>query len=218
MPSPAPSAPGRTRCPAEGGTLILDHVEDQRSWRSRSFALSPSGAMPLGGVDTEAHVRFVAVGTADLEARVEQGIFRRDLFHRLEVLTFHLPPLRHRTSICRTSCAGCSTISVSGSAAPTSGSPAPRRWMRSYGWPGNLRQLRNVLERQMLFAPGRCSIHRLRPIMRRSNRRRPRRSPPSSGERSWPRWRRAADTRKAAAMLGISRKGLWEKRRRYGIP
>ncbi|MGE0641292.1 MAG: sigma-54-dependent transcriptional regulator [Thermoanaerobaculia bacterium] len=207
---------------AEGGTLILDHVEDLPLVAQPKLLrlLAERRYAPLGGVDTEAHVRFVAVGTADLEARVEQGIFRRDLFHRLEVLTFHLPPLRHRTvdlpHLLRRMLDdlgerfGRPDLRLSGSA---------EEWMRSYGWPGNLRQLRNVLERQMLFAPG--------PLL----------DPPPPADHATVEPETApslaavergailaalAASRghqgKAAAMLGISRKGLWEKRRRYGIP
>lgn len=53
---------------------------------------------PLGGAEVVADVRFVAIGAHDLPERVGRGVFRADLFYRLEVLTFVLPPLRQRSA------------------------------------------------------------------------------------------------------------------------
>ena len=95
-------------------------------------------------------------------------------------------------------------------------SPGAAAWMPHYSWPGNLRQLRNILERAMLLADGRLL------------------DPPPPAETGTPAPLSLSEAERgailaalaasrghqgrAAAMLGISRKGLWEKRKRLGIP
>ena len=205
---------------AEGGTLLLDHVEELplpsqpkllRLVAERRYA-------PLGGVDTAANVRFVAVGAGDLERRVERGAFRRDLYHRLEVLTFRVPPLRERGEDFAPLVAAVLDDLAERFVRPGLAlSERARSWMAAYDWPGNLRELRNVLERALLLASG----EELDP------------KPPGDGSaagavRTLAESERAAlvaalaaargHQGRAAELLGISRKGLWEKRKRLGIP
>lgn len=204
---------------AEGGSLVLDHVEDLpvstqpkllRLLGERTYA-------PLGGGDRVADVRFLALGAADLPERAAAGGFRADLFYRLEVVTYRLPPLRERRadlpSLVRFFLADLAT---------RLGVERPRlsestwQWIVEYPWPGNLRQLRNLLEREMLLHPG---ARLLDPVPPRDAAERPR----SLAEAEEELIRRTlAYTRgrqqEAADLLGISRKTLWEKRKRYGIP
>ena len=203
---------------AEGGTLVLDHVEEipvaaqpklLRLLAERRYA-------PLGGVETEADVRFMSLGAADLPLRAEQGTFRKDLYYRLEVVTLRLPPLRRRMAdlrpLVRATLAdlenrfGRSGLEVSEKALA---------WMSEYTWPGNLRELRNLLEREVVLHDG-GPLDPARPSGAEG--------PPLSLVELEQRHilRVLAHTRghqgKAARILGISRKTLWEKRRRYGIP
>ncbi len=85
---------------AEGGTLVLDHVEELplASQPKLLRLLAEHRYSPLGGSEGVADVRFVAIGAHDLASRVERGLFRPDLYFRLEVLTFVLPPLRERAA------------------------------------------------------------------------------------------------------------------------
>ncbi len=204
---------------AEGGTLVLDHVEELPlpSQPKLLRLLAEHRYAPLGGAETEADVRFVALGADDLPLRVARGSFRQDLFYRLEVLAFRLPPLRDRRDDLPAVLAH-----LLGDLAERFGRPglalAPRAqgWIRDHPWPGNLRQLRNTLERCLVLAGGAL----LDP------------EPPTEVAEARPRpllelekeeIRRAlAYTRghqgRAAELLGISRKALWEKRKRYGIP
>jgi two-component system response regulator HydG len=213
--------PGRA-ARAEGGTLVLDHVEELplaaqpkllRLIAERRYA-------PLGGEERVAEVRFVALGALDLPERVARGAFRADLFYRLEVLAFRLPPLRERRADLPLLLD--ELLADLGERFGRPGlelAPRARAWMLDHPWPGNLRQLRNVLERALVLAapdgPGPLDPE-----------------PPAAVLESRPRplldlekeeIRRAlAYTRghqgRAAELLGISRKALWEKRKRYGIP
>jgi DNA-binding NtrC family response regulator len=202
---------------AEGGTLLLDHIEELpapaqpkllRLLAERRFA-------PLGGREQEADVRFLAIGAEDLPLRVERGAFRADLFYRLEVVAFHVPPLRRRREDLPAvlDAAFADLCLRLGRTGLELAEPA-RAWMLEHSWPGNLRQLRNVLERGIILAPG----DRVDP---------PRPAEASEAPRPLAEIEKAeilralAYTRghqgRAADLLGISRKSLWERRRRYGI-
>lgn len=202
---------------AEGGTLLLDHVEELpapvqpkllRLLAERRFA-------PLGGREQEADVRFLALGTEDLPLRVERGAFRADLFYRLEVVAFHLPPLRRRRAdlpaVLDSAFADlCLRLGRPGLELADSA----RAWMLEHSWPGNLRQLRNVLERGIILAQG-DQVDPPRPTEGGE-------APRSLEEVERTEILRAlAYTRghqgRAAQLLGISRKSLWERRRRHGI-
>ncbi|HZI64406.1 MAG TPA: sigma 54-interacting transcriptional regulator [Thermoanaerobaculia bacterium] len=204
---------------AQNGTLLLDHLEDLplaaqpkllRLVAERVYA-------PLGGADTGADLRFLAIAGEDLPERVRRGAFRQDLYFRLEVLSFRLPPLRERRGeLPELINALLSDLGERFGRPALELSDRARVWMAEYAWPGNLRELRNVLERALVLE----SRAILDP------------APPPDSAGAAPQLlaeveaeaiRRAlAHTRgrqgRAAELLGISRKTLWEKRRRYGIP
>jgi DNA-binding NtrC family response regulator len=203
---------------AEGGTLLLDHVEDIPVGAQPKLLrlLAESTYSPLGGRERRANVRFLGIGSDDLPERVSSGAFRSDLFYRMEVVTLRLLPLRDRRedfpSLLQF------FLRDLGERFGTDGlevTAAARRWMEEYSWPGNLRELRNVLERA-LIVEGRGALDPPCPDRRAG--------PPESLETVEHRQilRALAYTRghqgRAAELLGISRKTLWEKRRRFGIP
>ncbi|KAB2959193.1 MAG: sigma-54-dependent Fis family transcriptional regulator, partial [Thermoanaerobaculia bacterium] len=209
--------PGRV-ARAEGGTLVLDHVEELplASQPKLLRLLAERRYAPLGGADALADVRFVAIAGEDLAARVERGAFRDDLYWRLEVLTFRLPPLRERRSdVLPLAEALLADLALRFARRPELSERA-RAWFPEHDWPGNLRQLRNLLERELL----RSRSDRLDP------------EPPRPAAAAIPKSLEQAEreailaalafTRgrqgRAAELLGISRKGLWEKRRRLGVP
>ena len=203
---------------ADGGTLVLDHIEELPvSTQPKLLRLLAEGRFaPLGGPEVEARVRFVAISTEDLPERIEKGLFRADLFYRLEVLSFRLPPLRER----RQDLAALvehflQDLRGRFGREPLELSERARGWMSDYDWPGNLRELRNVLERELVSSDG-DTLDPEAPI--EAGRR-----PESLKELEKAHIRRTlAYTRghqgEAARILGISRKALWEKRRRYGLP
>ena len=91
------SRPGRVER-AEGGTLLLDHVEELPVLvQPKLLRLVSEGTYsPLGGRERRADVRFLSIGAEDLLERIDRGAFREDLYYRLEVLAFRVPPLRER--------------------------------------------------------------------------------------------------------------------------
>jgi DNA-binding NtrC family response regulator len=209
--------PGRVER-AAGGTLVLDHVGDLplaaqpkllRLVAERLYA-------PLGGVEEKADLRFVAIADEDLEARTRQGTFRQDLFFRLAVIVFRLPPLRDRREELP-SLVGemLADLEQRFARADLTLAEEAWSWFGRHSWPGNLRELRNVLERALVQTDG----SRLAPVMPAELADAPR----TLREVEEQAIRRAlAYTRgrqgDAAELLGISRKALWEKRKRYGLP
>jgi DNA-binding NtrC family response regulator len=204
---------------AARGSLVLDHVEELPLLVQPKLLrlLSEQRYSPLGGRERKADVRFFAVGPTDLHERVQRGLFRSDLYFRLEVLRFVLPPIRQRTSDLPSLIAALlEDLAIRLERPVLRLSDRALAWMKVYSWPGNLRQLRNVLERALILADGEI----LDPPI------------PRDGEESMPRplveveqleIRKAlafarGHQGRAAELLGISRKALWEKRRRFGIP
>jgi DNA-binding NtrC family response regulator len=204
---------------AAGGTLLLDHVEELPLGSQAKLLrfLSEQVYAPLGGVEERADVRVVAVGAHDLAERVSAGRFRDDLFWRLEVLTFRLAPLRERRDdVVPSAEALLADLAVRlGRGAPRL-SAAAREWFPAYDWPGNLRQLRNVLERALVAGAG-ATVDPPRPSAERDGAARSLAEAEVAAIRLALAAARGHQGR-AAEILGISRKGLWEKRKRYGIP
>lgn len=204
---------------ADGGALLLDHVEEiPLPVQAKLLRLLSDGRyVPLGGRERSADVRFFAIGSDDLGARVRDGAFREDLFYRLEVVTLAIPPLRDRSG----DLAPLVDFFL-GDLAERVGCDAPtltdqaRKWMAEYSWPGNLRELRNVLERELVLDRG---AKQLDPDPPRGAEEIPR--PLAEMEKEQIQ-KALAYTRghqgRAAELLGISRKALWEKRKRYQLP
>lgn len=210
---------------AAGGTLVLDQIEELPLAIQGKLLrlLSERRYSPLGGGEVEADVRFIATASEDLPLRVARGAFRQDLFYRLEVLAFRLPPLRERQA--DLPAVADHLLADLGERFGRPGltlAPAALAWFPDYAWPGNLRELRNLLERTLVMSTGggHDPAAPLDP------------PPPQGAIESRPRpllaveqeaIRRAlaytrGNQREAAELLGISRKALWEKRKRYGIP
>lgn len=204
---------------AEGGTLLLDHVEELPLAAQPKLLrlLAERRYAPLGGAETAADVRFLAVGSEDLPGRVERGAFRPDLFYRLEVVTFRLPPLRDRRRDLPAIVDH--LLADLGDRLGRPGlalAPPAREWILEHPWPGNLRQLRNVLERGAILA-GDGPVDPPPPADLADGRPRPLIEVEKEQIRNALAYTRGHQGR-AADLLGISRKALWEKRKRYGIP
>jgi DNA-binding NtrC family response regulator len=143
---------------ADHGTLFLDEIGDMEPQIQAKLlkVLEEQTFRRLGGVgDHVVDVRLLAATHWQLAQKVKQGSFRSDLYFRINTLTLEIPPLRQRPE----------DVSILaehfleslgrelGRPAPAL-SPAAREALVRYRWPGNIRELRNVLERAVLFGEG----------------------------------------------------------------
>jgi len=146
---------------ADGGTLVLDEVADMPLETQGKIvrALQDQRFMRVGGSRAiEADVRVIAASNRDLDQLMAEGSFRQDLYYRLNVVPLRVPPLRERREdipllverfIAR--------------AAAAAGLPERRldddamAALQAYDWPGNVRQLRNIIDWLLIMAPGDAS-------------------------------------------------------------
>jgi DNA-binding NtrC family response regulator len=143
---------------ANGGTLFLDEIGDMSESMQRKLlrVLEEGEIRPIGSKDTiTVDVRVIAASNRDLKSLVQKGVFRADLYYRLNVITLELPPLRERAAdipllleeftaeVCREEGI---TRRFSESAAKA---------LEQYTWPGNVRELRNVVRRVLITSPRR---------------------------------------------------------------
>ena len=143
---------------AEGGTVFLDEIGDMSlSLQSHLLRLLQDQTFyRVGGTQpVKTDVRFLAATNKDLKQAIHQGTFREDLFYRLEGIAIHLPPLRERMDdvpalarhfVSRSGKLGAQKQCAIGDAA--------MRVLTAYDWPGNIRELENVLTRALILAPG----------------------------------------------------------------
>jgi transcriptional regulator with GAF, ATPase, and Fis domain len=151
------SKPGQLE-QAAGGTLFLDEVAEMSPSAQAKFlrVLQEREFQRLGGTRVlKADTRIVAATNRDLEAAIERGQFREDLYYRLNVFAIHLPPLRdRREDIVPLSEAFLADLASTLGRPPGGISQDARRALAEYHWPGNVRELRNILERAAILADG----------------------------------------------------------------
>ncbi len=143
---------------ADGGTLFLDEVgELQGSLQVKLLRslqegeIRRVGSTATRGVD----VRIISATNLDLEGAVEAGDFRTDLFYRLAVVTIHLPQLRTRREEIPELCRHLLKRHAERMQIETDGiSPEAMEALLAYSWPGNIRELENVLERALVLTEG----------------------------------------------------------------
>jgi len=144
---------------ADGGTLLLDEISEMdMALQAKLLRVLQEGEVDrVGGTETlKVDVRVLATTNRDLEAWVKEGNFRQDLYFRLNVIPLRLPSLRER---------GDDVLELAGFfmnmyvkeyqlPATTLGESAVA-WLRQYDFPGNVRELQNLMERAVLLANGR---------------------------------------------------------------
>jgi len=143
---------------AGGGTLFLDEIGELshdmqvkllRVLQERRFERVG------GSEEIEADIRIVTATNKDLQQEVERGAFREDLYYRLNVVHMHLPPLRERREDIPLLLAHfMEKIASEGGLQRKSISPEALDFLSGYEWPGNIRQLENVVERCMVMVSG----------------------------------------------------------------
>ena len=143
---------------AEGGTVFLDEIGDMSlSMQSHLLrVLQDQTFYRVGGTQSvHTDVRFVAATNKDLRKAIAQGSFREDLYYRLQVISVTLPPLRERADdIPALANYFISRAGKFGLNKRCSLSANAIRILTDYGWPGNIRELENVLTRAFILAPG----------------------------------------------------------------
>ena len=141
---------------AEGGTLFLDEIGEMTPGLQAKLLrfLEEKTFKRVGGLhDIRVDVRVVAATNRDLEAEVTAGKFREDLFYRLQVMPIVLPPLRERRGdIPRLAAYFIDRYNREFRKRVRGLSSAAMALLEQYQWPGNIRELRNAIERAMLLA------------------------------------------------------------------
>jgi DNA-binding NtrC family response regulator len=143
---------------ADGGTLVIDEIgEIPLSVQAKLLrCIEEKRFRRVGGLrDLEVDVRVVATTNRDLERAVAEGKFRADLYFRLAVFPLHVPPLRQRRDdVAALARHFVERINHQLSQSLKGVSADALQLMLAYDWPGNARELRNVLERGVLLATG----------------------------------------------------------------
>lgn len=143
---------------AEGGTLFLDEIGDLNPTMQAKLlrVLQERSFKRLGGrQDIDVDFRLIAATNRDLRKDVEHGIFREDLFFRLNVVSLDLPPLRKRVEDIIP--LGLQTLlwhSKDLGKDVTAIDPEARQFLERYTYPGNIRELQNIIERAVIFCRG----------------------------------------------------------------
>lgn len=226
---------------ADGGTLFLDEIgELPLDAQARLLRVLQEGEIrKIGSVETRhVNVRLIAATHRDLHALSRTGEFRLDLYYRLNVMQIDLPPLRDRDDdilviadvLLEKACRRHERPNLRLSR-------AARQTIHDYPWPGNVRELENALERGVILAEGHL-IHPddlglipasrsvvIQPQAAPDNARAPD-EPASEEDQSLEDYfqhfvlehQDSLSETELAQKLGISRKNLWERRQRLGIP
>ena len=142
---------------ADAGTLFLDEVGDMslKTQAKVLRALEEQRFEPVGAAESiQVDVRVVAATNKNLEQEIERGNFREDLFYRLNVIPFYVPPLRERVEdIPLLADYFLAEFTTAYGRKPKQLTPEAYRALQEYPWPGNVRELRNLMERLVIMSP-----------------------------------------------------------------
>ncbi len=213
---------------ADGGTLFLDEIDElSPSAQGRLLQLLESQTAQRIGATTARRIdaRIIAASHRDLPRLVAEGRFREDLYYRLQVVQLNLPPLRDRgDDILLLADSLLERISTRLNLKTGGFSTDARRAMSHYHWPGNVRELENAIERAVILADGAPITVELLGIDTAAVPLRTFQDPNEdlSLEDYFARFvmenQDHMTETELARKLGISRKCLWERRQRLGIP
>ncbi len=212
---------------ADKGTVFLDEIGDLSPHLQVKLlrVLDDREIRPIGSVQSKkVDIRFIAATNSDLYNAVKGGRFREDLYYRLKVITLRLPPLRDR----------CDDIQIlaehfiekysneMGKSVKFIDEDAIKI-LKSYYWPGNIREMQNIIERAVLLCDtASIELKHLPEEIKDANLDiTDHASIPLSIEeftkRAIMKYQLKYSEQELASMLGITRKALWEKRKRWGI-
>jgi two-component system nitrogen regulation response regulator NtrX len=216
---------------ANGGSLFLDEVGDMslKTQAKVLRALDEQRFEPVGAAESiQVDVRVIAATNKNLQEEIERGNFREDLFYRLNVIPFHVPPLKERMEdIPLLAHHFLKEFTTAYGRRPKELTPEGYRVLQEYHWPGNVRELRNLMERMVIMNPQVRIDARHIPLPRS-------RTPaerPSEGFGSLQEVRAAVEKEyilrkldetngnvtRAAELLGLERSNLYRKMKALGI-
>ena len=140
---------------ADGGVLFLDEISSTKQEMQAKLlrVLDEQKFRRVGGVkEIAVDVQIIAASNRDLPAMIEEGTFREDLYYRLKVVDLHLPPLRERT-VDLPALTGnfIRQINLRVGGIVEGITPRALDALKAHSWPGNIRELRHVIERAILF-------------------------------------------------------------------
>lgn len=209
---------------ADGGTLFLDEIGDMPPSMQVKLlrALQERSIIRVGGEGAiSVHLRIVCATHRNLKEMVLAGEFREDLYYRINVVELRVPPLRERREDIITLSKRFLAEFAREGEMPQVLSPAVEQALKEYPWPGNIRELKNTLERATLLSDGRIiAAENLFPDSEPKTMSRSLRDYLAESERDFIlRALEAADWKiqTCADAIGISRKNLWEKMRKLEI-
>ncbi|WP_244873437.1 sigma 54-interacting transcriptional regulator [Brevibacillus reuszeri] len=210
---------------AHGGTLFLDEIGDMAMHLQAKLLRVIEGKefFRIGGTKSiQTDVRIISATNAPLEELIQQKMFREELYYRLHVITCSIPPLRARKSdIPILTDAFIKQLNPILETTITGVENSVEKLFEQYEWPGNIRQLRNVIECGMIMAEtGRISIADLPEELLKKADEGDRITLDQAAEKTeLERTLRQTNGNKsqAARMLGISRSGFYEKLKKYQL-
>jgi len=142
---------------ADGGTLFLDEIADMslKTQAKVLRALQEQRIEPVGGAGSvDVDVRVIAATNKDLDEEIRGGRFRDDLYFRLNVIPFHVPPLRERPGdVPLLARHFMEVLSAEHGRRPRAIAPDVLAALSRLPWPGNVRELRNIMERLVIMTP-----------------------------------------------------------------
>ncbi len=213
---------------ADGGTVFLDEIGDMPlSLQAKLLrVLEDKEVRPLGStVSKTIDVRIISATNKDLLDEVKKGKFREDLFFRLNVVTFKIPPLRERgKDIELLAYHFMRKVALRMGKNLKKINPEALKLLYKYPWPGNIRELQNIIEQAVIFAeedtimPEHLPEHIQNPEKFFGK---PQEIPILSIEEYTKefilKYQSVYTEQELADILGITRKALWEKRKKWGI-
>ncbi|MGD1075939.1 MAG: sigma 54-interacting transcriptional regulator, partial [Thermodesulfovibrionales bacterium] len=214
---------------AHGGTVFLDEIGElsQQLQAKLLRVIDDHEIRPLGGVHSRRiDIRFITATNRNIVKLVREGLFREDLYYRINVVTITLPPLRDRKEDITILARHFLERYSQEIGKPVSFiDDATHNVLIDYRWPGNVRELKNIIERAVLITENNTIFPEHLPEGLRSS---PDNFVSESLERNLSieeytkefvlRSQGKHTEQKIADMLGITRKALWEKRKRWGLP
>jgi DNA-binding NtrC family response regulator len=213
---------------ADSGTVFLDEIGDMSLPLHAKLlrVIEDQVIRPVGSTKgAKIDIRFITATNRDLRAAVRENAFREDLYYRINVISLQIPPLRDRKEDIRSLVRHYLDKYTHEMGKPVKEiAPAALDVMANYLWPGNVRELQNVVERAILIADGDTITPECLPEG-------------IKGDGTFQaaafeskltiedytkafiqRYQTQFNEQQIADMLGITRKSLWEKRKKWGIP